>query len=248
MDSSPPSTPPAPATEPLLPSESEAVGRGTHIVWDWNGTLLHDIHTVIEATNAAFTELDMPTITLDRYRELYCVPVPRFYERLTGRLPSAEEFAVLDSTFHRHYFARVADAGLAEGAAELLASRRSAGFTQSLCSLAPHEHLVPLVRGHRIHQHFVRIDGSDSSGPSAGKAEQMARHVRELLVEVRGLTPGRTVVIGDALDDARAAAHVGAHAVLYTGGSHSRRSLQEAGVPVVDSLAEAVETAERIAG
>ncbi|MGW4164786.1 HAD hydrolase-like protein, partial [Streptomyces sp. NPDC004788] len=29
------------------------------------------------------------------------------------------------------------------------------------------------------------------------------------------------VVIGDAADDALAAAHVGAKAVLYTGGSHS---------------------------
>jgi phosphoglycolate phosphatase-like HAD superfamily hydrolase len=55
------------------------------------------------------------------------------------------------------------------------------------------------------------------------------------------------VVIGDALDDAAAAAHVGAHAVLYTGGSHSKAALETAGVPVVDSLAEAVEQAERIA-
>ena len=31
--------------------------RSAHIVWDWNGTLLHDIHAVIAATNAAFAEL-----------------------------------------------------------------------------------------------------------------------------------------------------------------------------------------------
>ena len=54
-------------------------------------------------------------------------------------------------------------------------------------------------------------------------------------------------MIGDALDDAVAAAHVGARAVLYTGGSHSRASLESAGVPVVDTLAEAVAHAERIA-
>jgi hypothetical protein len=33
--------------------------------------------------------------------------------------------------------------------------------------------------------------------------------------------------------------------VLYTGGSHSRASLESVGVPVVDSLAEAVEVALR---
>ena len=54
------------------------------------------------------------------------------------------------------------------------------------------------------------------------------------------------MVIGDAVDDALAAAHVGALAVLYTGGSHSRSSLEAVGVPVVDSLAEAVDTARRL--
>lgn len=237
-----PSDQPSPAALP-----GHGGGRGVHIVWDWNGTLLHDIHAVVEATNAAFAELDMPAITLELYRELYCVPVPRFYERLTGRLPSDEEFAVLDQTFHHHYLARVSGAMLTEGAAELLAARQAAGFTQSLCSLAPHAQLLPLVRQHGIHEHFVRVDGNLNPLNNAGKAEQMARHLRELVVGVAEFDAARTVVIGDALDDARAAAHVGAHAVLYTGGSHSRRSLEQASVPVVDTLTEAVELAEHIA-
>ncbi|MTE19270.1 HAD hydrolase-like protein [Streptomyces sp. TRM43335] len=217
-----------------------------HIVWDWNGTLLHDIDAVIEATNAAFAELGLSPITLERYRELYCVPVPRFYERLMGRLPTDEEWAGMDEVFHRHYFARLEGIGLAEGAAELLAARRAAGLTQSLCSLAPHDQLVPLVRRHGIEEHFVRVDGNlgGSSGASTGKARQMAKHVAAL----GGFDPHRTVVVGDAVDDAVAAAHVGARAVLYTGGSHSRASLKAAGVPVVDSLAEAVEVAESLVG
>ncbi len=211
----------------------------THIVWDWNGTLLHDIHAVIEATNAAFAELGLQPLTLERYRELYCVPVPRFYERLMGRLPTDEEWRLMDGTFHRHYWRRAGGAALAEGAAELLAARQTAGHTQSLCSLAPHEALLPLVRTHGIERHFVRIDGC--VGPSGGgKAEQMARH----LAALTQVEAAHTVVIGDAVDDALAAAHVGAAAVLYTGGSHSRASLESVGVPVADTLAEAVGLAE----
>jgi phosphoglycolate phosphatase-like HAD superfamily hydrolase len=71
----------------------------------------------------------------------------------------------------------------------------------------------------------------------------MVRHLRALA----GVQPARTVVIGDAADDAVAARHVGARAVLYTGGSHSRASLEEIGVPVVDTLREAVAEAERLA-
>jgi phosphoglycolate phosphatase-like HAD superfamily hydrolase len=213
----------------------------THLVWDWNGTLFHDINAVMEATNASFAELGLPPITLDRYRELYCVPVPRFYERLIGRLPSDAEWEVMDATFHRYYWALAESCALADGAAELLAARRAAGTTQSLCSLAPHERLVPIVAAHGITEHFLRVDGRTGTS-TAGKAAQMALHLDSL----GPIDPQQVVVIGDALDDAAAAAHVGARAVLYTGGSHSRAALESAGVPVVDSLAEAVERAERI--
>ncbi|RKN07790.1 HAD family hydrolase [Streptomyces radicis] len=220
--------------------------RSDHIVWDWNGTLLHDIDVVVEATNVSFAEIGIPPITLERYRELYCVPVPRFYERLIGRLPTDEEWAVMDSTFHRHYFARADSAALAEGAAALLADWQEAGRTQSVCSLAPHERLLPWVTRLGIHSHFLRVDGNVTDGVVTGKAEQMARHLAALSALPSGLDPGRVVVIGDATDDAAAAAHAGAKAVLYTGGSHSRRSLLAAGVPVVDTLDEAVRTAEEL--
>lgn len=212
-----------------------------HLVWDWNGTLLHDIDAVIEATNASFAEIGLPRITLERYRELYCVPVPRFYERLMGRLPTEDEWEVMDEIFHRHYWALAGTCCLAEGAAEILARRRYEGLTQSLCSLAPHEQLIPILRTHGIENHFLRVDGR-TEGSHTGKSEQMARH----LAAMDGIVAGRVVVIGDAVDDAVAAQHVGALAVLYTGGSHSRASLEKAGVPVVDTLVEAVETAEAL--
>ncbi|MET9954950.1 HAD family hydrolase [Streptomyces sp. NPDC006339] len=212
-----------------------------HLVWDWNGTLLDDIAAVIGATNAAFAELGLEPITLERYRELYTVPVPKFYERLMGRLPTHEEWVVMDDAFHRHYWTRAESCGLTHGAAELLAARQASGFTQSLLSLAPHAELVPLVRRHGIAERFVRVDGRTDRSTD-GKSGHMVRH----LAALEGVAPERIVVIGDAADDARAAAHVGAKAVLFTGGSHSRRSLEAAGVPVVDSLEEAVAVAEEL--
>ncbi|MFC7310493.1 HAD family hydrolase [Streptomyces monticola] len=216
--------------------------QAAHIVWDWNGTLFHDIDVVIQATNASFAEIGLPPITLERYRDLYCVPVPRFYERLMGRLPTDEEWAVMDEAFHRHYWALAEGAGLADGAGELLADWQASGLTQSMCSLAPHDRLLPIVRTHGIEHHFIRVDGRIGNS-TAGKAQHMERHVAALAA----VDAARTVVIGDAVDDAVAAAHVGALAVLYTGGSHSRASLAEAGVPVVDTLAEAVREAARLA-
>ncbi|MFF5491897.1 HAD family hydrolase [Streptomyces aquilus] len=216
--------------------------RGAHIVWDWNGTLFHDNDAIIGATNAAFAELGLAPITMEQYRALYCVPVPKFYERLMGRLPTEAEWLVMDETFHRYYTEHRVGCGLTAGATELLVGWRSAGRSQSILSMYGHDDLVPLVRGFGIEAHFLRVDGR--VGPSGGsKAEHMERHVAALA----GVDPARTVVIGDAADDAVAALHVGARAVLYTGGSHGRASLEAVGVPVVDTLAEAVAEAERIA-
>ncbi|MFC4500319.1 MULTISPECIES: HAD family hydrolase [Streptomyces] len=217
--------------------------EAAHIVWDWNGTLLNDNDAIIGATNAAFAELGLEPLTLERYRALYCVPVPKFYERLMGRLPTDAEWEAMDEVFHRYYAQHRVGCGLTEGAVELLTGWRSAGHSQSLLSMYVHEELVPVVRGFGIEPHFVRVDGR--VGPSGGsKAEHMVRHLAAL---GRRVEPTRTVVIGDAADDAVAALHAGARAVLYTGGSHSRASLEAVGVPVVDSLTEAVEVAGRLA-
>ncbi|GFM97475.1 hypothetical protein Sfulv_22860 [Streptomyces fulvorobeus] len=92
-----------------------------HLVWDWNGTLLDDIEAVIGATNAAFAEIDLAPITLEQYREMYCVPIPLFYERLLGRLPTDAEWERMDGIFHRHYTERRVTCGLTQGVEELLA-------------------------------------------------------------------------------------------------------------------------------
>ncbi|MER5351525.1 HAD family hydrolase [Kitasatospora sp. NPDC002551] len=216
----------------------------THIVWDWNGTLFHDMEAVLGASNAAFATIGVAPMTLQEYREQYEIPIPRFYQRLLGRLPSEDEWLRLDDAFHDSYRRLAAACGLTEGARELLDDWRAAGHSQSLLSMYEHDRLLPVVDGFGLTSRFLRVDGR--SGPAGGqKAEHLVRHLAALGERV---DPARTVLIGDAADDALAALNAGAHAVLYTGGSHTREKLEPVGVPVVDTLAEAVELAGRLAG
>ncbi|MEV0849604.1 HAD hydrolase-like protein [Streptomyces sp. NPDC049954] len=219
-------------------------GSGAHLVWDWNGTLFQDMDAVLAATNAAFAELRMPglrALTIERYRELYRVPVPAFYETLLGRAPTAAEWERMDGAFQRHYAEARLGCGLAEQARTVLGAWHEAGHGQSLLSMYGHEELVPLVREFGIESYFLRVQGR--TGPSGGgKAAHLVRH----LARLPEVDPARTVVVGDAVDDAVAALAAGARAVLYTGGSHSRASLETVGVPVVDSLQEAVERAAEL--
>lgn len=205
-----------------------------HIVWDWNGTLFHDIDAVVGATNEVFRPYALPKLTADGFRAVYTRPIWVAYERLLGRPLTEGEWEQLDDGFHEHYFRLSDSCGLAAGAELVLTGWPG---TQSLCSMAPHGHLVPKVDSFGISRHFTRIDGL--LGMTGGeKAAHMTAHIQAL-----GVDPAEILVIGDSVDDGMAAKHVGARAVLYTGGMTTRADLESTGLPVVDSLADALDYA-----
>ncbi|MEV5889730.1 HAD family hydrolase [Nonomuraea fuscirosea] len=202
-----------------------------HIIWDWNGTLFHDLDAVVGATNEVFKPYALPVLTADGFRAVYTRPIWLAYERLLGRPLDEGEWELLDHGFHEHYF-RLADVcGLAVGAEAALTGWTG---TQSLCSMAPHAHLVPKVDSFGITRHFTRVDGL--TGATGGeKAAHMTAHIAAI-----GVDPAEILVIGDSVDDGLAAWHVGARAVLYTGGMTPRAELESTGLPVVDTLSEAM--------
>ena len=214
----------------------------THIVWDWNGTLLSDMPAVLGASNAAFEMVGIAPMTLDEYRAQYEIPIPNFYQRLLGRMPSRDEWVELDDAFHAKYSELFPACGLTPGVEDLLTGWAAGGRSQSVLSMYEHEKLVPAVDTFGLTRHFVRVDGR--RGDSGGrKAEELSGHLAAL---GDGIDRERTVLIGDAADDAHAALSQGIKSVLWTGGSHTREKLVHVGVPVVDSLAEAVAVAEEL--
>jgi phosphoglycolate phosphatase-like HAD superfamily hydrolase len=211
-----------------------------HVVWDWNGTLFDDQHLVLEGLHAVLDEAGLPPIDLATYQRLYTRPVKVFYERLFGREIPLDEWAHLDERYHDGYRAALDRAGLASDAERALDLVAGADVSQSLLSMWRHHELVPLVGRLGIEDRFVRIDGL--RGPGGGyKAPHLEAHLDAAAAHV--VDPADVLVIGDALDDAAAAAHVGARCVLVDGGSHPRAELETAGVPVASSLLEALERA-----
>ncbi len=212
-----------------------------HVVWDWNGTLLADQQVVLHALNHLLAEFDVPPTDMATYQRLYTRPVRLFYERLFGRPIGDADWVRIDDVFHGAYAEALADAALADDAHVALDLVTSSGRTQSLLSMARHDMLEPLVHHFGIHQRFVLVDGL--RGPGGGrKAGELEAHVRQL-AHLAGDDPRDYLVIGDATDDAHAAAHVGARCVLYDGGSHPREELERQGVPVVNSLVAALDVA-----
>ncbi|NMO50235.1 HAD family hydrolase [Actinoplanes sp. TBRC 11911] len=210
----------------------------THLVWDWNGTLLDDFSLVVTATNEAFTAVGGRSVGADEHRSRFRRPVAEFYAEILERAVDNEEFGKLDRIFHDAYRLGLTDMKLAADAQAALTSWPG---SQSLLSMWFHDELVPAIQTYGLSGVFTRIDGLRTEVGGHLKAAHLAEHLAQL-----GIPGDRVVLIGDSLDDGAAAESVGAVAVLYTGGFTDAVRLRASGRPVADSLVEAVAVARTL--
>jgi phosphoglycolate phosphatase-like HAD superfamily hydrolase len=204
------------------------------VVWDWNGTLFDDFALTARIGADSLAKLGVPDVTPDSFRDAFTRPFSLFYSRLLGHPVSDDEFRYIRSRYENEYRAAVLSLSLHVDATEAL-DHVSRSASQSILSMAPDEHLQPLIDHHRIRDRFVRIEGSYTGSSDGTKTASLCRHLESIDVE-----PASAVVIGDTVDDQEAAIACGASAVLVTGGSQSRTALEATGSPVVDTLLDAV--------
>lgn len=204
-----------------------------HLVWDWNGTLLDDLPLVVDATNTAFAGAGGPSIDADHHRRRFRRPIADYYAEVLGRPVGAAEFARLNRVFHAAYQAGLPCPLTADAAAAL----RAWPGSQSLLSMWFHDELMRAVEGHELTGQFARIDGMRQ--PLDGAVDHKGPYLADHLAALQ-LSGADVVVIGDTVDDARAAASVGAGCVLYGGGFTDPEQLRATGFPVTGSLVEAV--------
>jgi phosphoglycolate phosphatase-like HAD superfamily hydrolase len=214
------------------------VNSRTHLVWDWNGTLLDDLSLVVSSTNSAFAAVGGRSVDSDEHRRVFRRPVAEFYAEILGRVVDGEEFGRLDRISHDAYRLGLTTTSLAADAKMAIKSWRG---SQSLLSMWFHDELVPALDTYGLTGLFTRVDGLRTEVGGDLKAGHLARHLDEL-----GVAGDEAVLIGDSLDDASAAASVGAACVLYTGGFTEPARLRASGVPVADTLVDAVALAREL--
>ncbi|MDX8031032.1 HAD hydrolase-like protein [Lentzea sp. BCCO 10_0856] len=208
-----------------------------HIIWDWNGTLFADGEALIDSTIDAFTHAGLGAITREAYQLHHRQPIPEFYEQLVGRRLTRVEQGLLDKSFQAAYLGRRERIELTEDAVKALETWRDANGSQSLLSMHPHDRLMPLVKKFDIGDFFVRVDGLVGT-EFARKAPHLQRHLDHI-----GVPADRVLLVGDSVDDARAAMACGVSCVLYHAGPNALHALDHfvaLGVPVVKGLLEAV--------
>lgn len=213
-----------------------------HLIWDWNGTLFDDHHIVVDSVNASLSAVGAPVrIDADGYRDHYQRPVRVFYDVLLGRHVTDDEWDTINSTFHDAYMGLLHLATPAPDAAAAAAYAAEHEVTQSILSMWTHELLVPTVAEHGLASVMLAVRGSDTA-----RGDRKALLLRGHLEELPITGDFKSVLIGDTFDDAAAATAVGIGCVFYNGGSHHRLELAATGVPVADTLIEAIDIARAL--
>ena len=90
-----------------------------HIIWDWNGTLLNDVQMCSDIMNNLLKVRSLPTITLEKYKEIFTFPVKDYYIK-AGHNFENESFEKIGKDFIDEYEKRKTECTLYPFAAEVL--------------------------------------------------------------------------------------------------------------------------------
>ncbi len=203
-----------------------------NIIFDWSGTLVDDLPSVLAATNCVFVENGVEELTLDKFRAEFCLPFKGFYDRFLPHVPMEK----LESSFH-HHFSRMQEKVIAlPHARDFLLFCRKHQIRTFVLSTVSSNYFARQAAACGFDQYIDR--------PYLGVWDKRAK-IMELLAENQ-LEPAQTIFIGDMQHDIETAKHggVGSCAVL-TG--YNRLEQLRASEPdvIVEHLGELREMLER---
>ncbi len=202
-----------------------------HIIWDWNGTILNDVDLCVELINWLAQSRSLPEIDINRYREVFTIPVKNYYAAL-GFDFEKESFEKLGKIWMDEYERRKFECNLYEGVTDLLSKIENAGIGQSILSAYSQHTLDELVEHYGLKKYFTHVVGLDNIY-AASKL-----HLGKDLMKRLGNGKGETLLIGDTVHDFEVASEIGADCVLLASGHQSKKDLLECGVKVCDSITE----------
>lgn len=215
------------------PFLEETVKKYDYVIWDFNGTLLDDVMTGIESVNVLLTERGLATLdSVDAYRRVFRFPVIEYYKDI-GFDFSAEPYEELAPKWVALYLENVKRAGLYPDVVSSLEYLKSEGVRLTVLSASEMQMLEDLLTKHGIYGYFEEVLGLDNI--HAGSKLELARSWRERHPDARAL------FIGDTDHDVDTARALRADCALVCRGHQRREFLESFGVPVYDSIAEAIE-------
>lgn len=203
----------------------------THIIWDWNGTLLDDIGASLASVNDMLARRGEPPMDINRYKECIGTPIIRFYEQVFDL--SKEDYAAILAEYNAGYMYHLKDCSLTEGAAKAIEKFAAAGVHQAIVSSSNNAQLCENAKKYGVHDKFEAVLGAADF-----KADSKIERARSYLAQ--SPEKGAVLVVGDLQHDAEMAAEIGADCVLLTSGHEHPDRLRNSGAAVFDKIEELI--------
>ncbi len=201
------------------------------VIWDWNGTMLNDLHLSLRTINSLLNERRLPLLTTERYLDLFTFPVSHYYQ-LIGFDFTREPFETPAHQFIERYGAMVKECGLHPEVCPCLKRIADSGCKQFILSAMQQQQLDETVWQNRITHFFEEVCGLDDHY-AVSKIDNGHR-----LMKTRELNGDTTVLIGDTIHDYEVATALNCHCILVANGHQSRCRLESTGTKVVSHLGE----------
>ena len=205
----------------------------THVVWDWNGTLLDDLHCCIDVTNTLLTEYGLPVLDdVAAYQRVFRFPVADYYADLGFDTRPGGNFDTASVRYLELYHAAAAGCELHNGARETLRTLHAAGVRQVVISASEQQNLLKQLSPFELNGW---LDGAHGIADIYAASKLS---IAQRWLATTGADPAKVVFVGDSEHDYEIAMALGACCVLFSGGHHSRDHLQTLDAPVVDDLTQ----------
>ncbi|MEE9430892.1 MAG: HAD family hydrolase [Melioribacteraceae bacterium] len=196
-----------------------------HIIWDWNGTILNDLELCVDVGNNLFRKKNIPTISVEKYKDIFTIPVLKYYEAV-GFDFSKESFEVLGKEWMQEYEERKYECSLHIGVKKVMQKILDLGIEQSILSAYKQSNLIETVDRFGLTKYQTNIVGLDNIY-AASKVELGLNLIKKI-----GLDGSKVLMIGDTVHDYEVAIAMGVDCVLVSCGHQSKEKLLSCGVPV----------------
>jgi len=185
-----------------------------NLIFDWSGTLVDDLPSVLKASNYVLTQSGKTAMSLPQFRAEFTLPFKKFYDRHTPDVPMDQ----LETWFHHEFRQSQASVIEVPHARAFLEFCRAQGLRTFLLSTVHGDYFAAqcLVTGFDKFLDRAYTDVWD-------KREK----IHELLRE-NNLKPDETLFIGDMEHDIETARHGGVHACAVLTGYNTLDQLRAA--------------------
>lgn len=197
------------------------------IIWDFNGTLLDDVHLCYDLLVQLLKKYQLPSVSFTEYKDKFTFPVKDYYLSVGF---SEEVYPLVSQQFMKMYQQQYLSCQLYSDVISTLQWIKNQNIQQICLSASQIDNLKQQLQEYQIYSYFDTILGLEHI-----YATSKLKIIQDWL-QKNHFQDKKILCIGDSLHDYEVSQVISADCVLLSYGHFQKKRLLAANVPVFDNL------------